>query len=132
MAIGADCRAILGRKLARMWFGVACFTVLGRSLELDVLRTGRRLMTFAARHPPVPPFERELRFRVVESGDIGPCAHVMAGFASQRGAIGAQRRHALAEFPMVGVLVAGGASTILEMEGQHLVGPPAQAHLVAI
>lgn len=56
----------------------------------------------------------------------------MTGFASQRGAIGAQRRHALAELSVVGVLMAGRASTILEMEGQHFVFPSAEAHLVAI
>ena len=117
VAIGADCRVILGRKLARMWFSVAGLTILGCSLELDVVRTGRHLMTFSACHAPVRPFERELRFRMVESAHIGPGAHVMAGFTSQRGAFGAQRRHALAEFPAVGVLVAGGASTVLEMEG---------------
>jgi len=132
VAIGADCRVILVRKLARMWFGVACLTILGCSLELDFVRTGGHFMTFAAGHAPVRPFERELGFRMVESAHIGPGAHVMAGFTSQRGAIRAQRRHALLEFPTVGVLMAGGASTVLEMERQHLVGPPAQTHLVTI
>src|SRR2546428_10073346 len=110
-----------------MWIGVAGLAIMGRSLELDFVRTGGHLMTFAARHAPVRPFERELRFRMVESAHIGPGAHVMAGFTSQRGAIGALRRHFVPEFPAGGDLLVDGATTALEMEGYDRFGRPPQA-----
>jgi len=54
----------------------------------------------------------------------------VARFAAQRGSIGALLRHAVLEFALVDILVAGSARAVREMERQNLVRPSAQPHLV--
>lgn len=89
-------------------------------------------MAFAARYCAVGPDQRELGFGMVEAIDVCPGANVMAGFAAEGGAVGAFASHAIVELTLVGILVAGGAGAILEMEGKNLVGASTQAGLVAI
>ena len=56
----------------------------------------------------------------------------MAGFTSLRRAVGTTPRHAFVEFAMMDIGMAGGASPILEMERQDLVGPSGGANLMTI
>jgi hypothetical protein len=56
----------------------------------------------------------------------------VAGFASQRRAIGAALRHAIFEFAVVWIGMTRGAAHIFKMERQDLVGPARPSRLVAI
>lgn len=89
-------------------------------------------MAFAAGYGAVSPHQRELGFGMVEAIDVYPGADVVAGFAAEGGAIGAFASHAIVELALVGILVAGGAGAILEMERKNLAGASTQAGLVAI
>lgn len=53
---------------------------------------------------------------MVETGQIGPCLHCVAGFAALPGSVGPQLCHLRVELPMVGVLVASGAGAIAKMK----------------
>jgi hypothetical protein len=80
----------------------------------------------------VRPQQRELGLGMVESVDVCPGPHVVAGFASQRCAIGAALRHAVLELAVVRIGVTRGAAHVFEMEGQDLVCSPSRTCLVAI
>src|SRR6267143_5250093 len=56
----------------------------------------------------------------------------MAGFASLRRAVGTAPRHALIEFAMMDILMAGGAGPIFEMERQDFILPSGGTDFVAI
>ena len=56
----------------------------------------------------------------------------MASFAAYRRTIGAPLRHAFIEFSVVRILVTRNTSQVGEMEGQNLIGPPAQTYFVAV
>lgn len=72
VAIFAVGDVVLGSELARMGVRVAGLALLRRAFELDFVRAGLRLVAITARHAPVSPFQGELRFRMVKSGDVGP------------------------------------------------------------
>jgi len=69
---------------------------------------------------------------MVESVDICPRPHIVTGFASQRGAVGASLRHAIFEFAVVRICVAGGATAIFEAERHNFVRAARRSHLVTI
>ena len=69
---------------------------------------------------------------MVESVDVCPGPHVVAGFASQRRAVGASLRHAIFEFAVMRIRVAGGATAVFKMERHNLVGAATRSHFVAI
>jgi hypothetical protein len=56
----------------------------------------------------------------------------VARLASQGCAVGASLRHAVFEFAVMRICVAGGATTIFEAERQNLVGAACRSHLMAI
>ena len=76
--------------------------------------------------------KRELRFRMVKAIDIDPGPHVVAGFASERCAVGASLSLAIFEFAVVRICMAGGASAIFESERQNLVLAACRSRLVTI
>lgn len=69
---------------------------------------------------------------MVEAADVDPGAGAVARFAAQSGSIGALLRHALVEFSLVGIGVAGRAGAVLEMERQNLVSSSTEAGFVAL
>jgi len=116
VAIGA--RGLPGfRKLTRVRVLVTVLTDLRGAFELDLFRADRRLVAIAAQGYAVRPKKWEFGFRVVEAVDIGPRAHVVASFAPQKRAVGALRGHAILEFSVMRILVAGGAAHVLPTEG---------------
>ena len=108
-------------KLACMRIFVAILTNLRSALELHRLRSHRHFMAITALNGPVRAEQREFRFRVVESIDVCPGPHIVAGFAAKRRAVCAALRHAVVEFPVVHINVTGRAGPILEMERQDFV-----------
>ncbi len=56
----------------------------------------------------------------------------MAGFATKGRAIGPFVGHAIVELPLVGILVASGASPIFEVEGKNLVGAAGSTLFMAV
>ena len=84
VAIRARRHAVLGGELTSVRVGVAGVAILRRSLELNVMRAGRRLMAIVAGDHAMRSHQIEFRLRVVEALDVNPGAHVVAGLASQR------------------------------------------------
>ena len=89
-------------------------------------------MTFVARDPAMGTRQGKFRFGMVETADVDPGFGGMARLATQRCPIGALGCHALLEFALVGVGMAGGARHVFEMERQNLVFSSGKAHFVAI
>jgi len=56
----------------------------------------------------------------------------VARFATERNSVGALLRHALLEFSLVDIFVAGGAGAVGKMERQNLVGSSGEAGFVAL
>ena len=56
----------------------------------------------------------------------------MAGLASQRRAVGAPLRHAVFEFAVMRIRVAGGATAVFKPERHDLVSAATRSHFVAI
>ena len=131
MAIPALGDSVLGGKLPGVRVRVAAFAILRRALELNFVRPGRHLMAFVACNRAMSSYQGKFRFRMVKAADVDPGPGGVAGFAAQRSAIGALLRHAVLEFALVGIGVAGGAGAVLEMERQNLVGSSSEAHFVA-
>jgi len=89
-------------------------------------------MTFVTCDRAVSTDQSKFRFRMVEAANVDPGACAVARFAAQRRAICAFLRHALLEFSLVNIFVAGGAGAVGKMERQNLVRSSAQARFVAI
>ena len=132
MAIPAFCDSVLGRELAAVRIRVAGFAILRRSFELNFVGAGERLVAFVARDPAMRAEQSKFCFRMVEAADVDPGFGAVARFAAQRGSIGALLRHALLEFALVGIRVAGSAGAVREMERQNLVRSSAEARFVAL
>ena len=122
----------LDGELAAVGIRVAGFALLRCTLELNLVGAGEHLVAFAARNPAVSPDQWEFRFRMVEAADVDPGLGAVARFAAERSAIGAFLRHAVFEFALVDILVAGGARAVREMERENFVRSSAQAHFVAL
>ena len=132
MAIAALCNSIFDCKLSAVRICVTGLTILRRALELDFVRARQCLVTFAASDTSMCADQWKLRFRVVETADVDPGLGAVAGFAAQRGSIGALPGHAVLELALVDIVVAGGASAVLEVERQDLVRSSAKARFVAL
>jgi len=78
------------------------------------------------------PKQRKFRFRMVEASNFNPGLGAVTRLAAQSCSIGAFLRHALLEFALVGIGVAGGACAVAEVERQNLVRPSAEAGFVAL
>jgi len=122
----------LDGELAGVGIHVAGFALLRRALELNFVGTGEHLVAFAAGNSAMSPDQWEFRFRMVETADVDPGLGAVARFAAERSAIGAFLRHAVFEFALMDILVAGGARAVRKMERQNLVRSSAQAHFVAL
>lgn len=132
VASRALCDSVLGGELAAVRIGVAGFAFLRRSLELNFVGGGKRLVAFAARGHAMGPDQGEFRFRMVEASNVNPGFGVVTRFAAQRSSIGPLLRHAVFEFALMRIGVAGGARAVREMERQNLVCSSAEARFVAI
>ena len=121
MAIPTFCDSVLGGELAAVRIRVAGFAILRRSLELNFVGAGKRLVAFAARGHAMSPEQGKFRFRVIEASNVDPGFGGVARFAAQRGSIGAFQRHAVLEFALMRIGVAGSASAVRKMERQNLV-----------
>ena len=132
MAIPTFCDSVLGRKLAAVRIRMAGFAILRRSLELNLVRTGGHLVAFVTCGRAMRSQQCKFCFRMVEASNVDPGSGAVAGFAAQGGSIGALLRHALLEFSLVGIHVAGGARPVLEMERQNLVRSSGKAGFVAL
>ena len=69
---------------------------------------------------------------MVESVDVCPGPHVVAGFASQRRTVAAPLRHAFLELAVVRIGMTRRAAHVFKMERQDLVDPACRSRLVAI
>ena len=132
MAVRAFCDSILRCKLRPMGIRVAGFANFGCPLELNFVGAGQCLMAFIARYRTVSPDKSKFRSRMVEASNIDPGLGAVAGFAAKRGSVGTFLPHAIFEFAVVRVAVAGGARAVVEMKRQNLVRSSAKAGLVAI
>jgi len=132
MAIPTFCDSAFGSKLAAVRIRMAGFAILRRSLELNLVGTGGHLVAFVACGRAMRSQQCKFCFRMVEAADVDPGFGAVAGFAAQRGSVGALLRHALLEFSLVGIRVAGSARAVLEMERQNLVGSSGETGFVAV
>jgi hypothetical protein len=132
VAIRAWGNPVLGGELSSMRVGVAGIAVLRRSLELDVMSAGKRLVAIGASDHAMRSDQVEFRLRMVEPFDVNPGTRVVAGLAPQGRSIGAAKSHAILEFALVRIGVARRAGAVLEMEWQDFVRAAAQPDLVAI
>lgn len=110
---------------------VACFAILGGSLELDFVSSGQCFVALAAHNDSMRSSQRKFCFRMVKSTDVDPGARAVARLATERRSIRFFRRHAIFKFALVGICVARGACAVLKMEGQNFVCSSAQPCLVA-
>lgn len=111
---------------------VALLAHLSCSFELDFLGAHRHLVAGAALHDAVRAEQREFCFGMIETVYVDPGAGVVAGFAAERRSVGAALRHAVVEFAMMRVRVAGGASHVREAEGHDFVGATGGAGFMAV
>lgn len=102
------------------------------SLELNFVSTRRRLVAAIARHGPMGPEQWELCLAVVKTPDFYPRLGVVACFAPKGSPIRPAARHAVAEFSVVRIGMAGRATAIFKMEGQNFVGRVRDPLFVAI
>lgn len=121
----------LGRELVRVRVSMALFAFYRRPLELYFMSSRKRFMAIPARYHAVCSHQIEFRLGVVKPFYINPGPHIVASLAPQRGSIRSAQRHAILEFPLVGIFVACRARAVLEMERQNFVGAPGQSDLVA-
>src|SRR5277367_5532968 len=76
--------------------------------------------------------QREFRLGVVKTADVNPRARAVASLAAKRRAVGALLCHAVVEFSLMRVHVAGRAGAVREVERQNLVGAPPKTGFVAV
>lgn len=116
MAITALSDSILGNKLTAVLIRVAGFALFWRPFELNFVGAGESLVALVTSDSAMGAEQSKLCFRMIEAADVDPGSGAMARFAAQRGSIGALLRHALLEFALVGIRVAGSAGAVREME----------------
>lgn len=132
VAIRASGNPGLCGKLRAVRVAMARFAILRRSFELNFIGTLNYLMAVTARDRAMSPEQGEFCFRMVEAADVDPRTRRVTGLAAQNGAVGSTHRHAVLEFSLVGIAVACGAGSILEMKWQDLVRSPGEPGFVTI
>ena len=132
MTIPTFCDSVLGNKLAAVRIRVAGFTIRRRSFELNLMSTGQRFVAFVTCDRAVSADQSKFRFRMVEAANVDPGACAVARFATKRNPIRALLRHALLEFSLVDIFVAGDTGAVGEMERQDLVHSSGEAGFVAL
>ena len=117
MATGAIGSVSTSSKLTSVRVLMAGKALLRSFVEVHILQAGLlrwRTMAVAARHAPVGPKKRKLRFRVVETVELFPVRGCVAGLAAKGGAVGALGLHALPELAFVRIKMASGAGAVLK------------------
>lgn len=132
MAFPTFCDSVLGNKLAAVRIRVAGFAIRRRSFELNLMRAGKRFVTFVTSNRAVSSNQGKFCFRMVETADVDPGAGAVAGFAAQSNSIGALYSHALLKFAFMGIGVACGAGAVIKMERKNLVRSSPEAGFVAL
>lgn len=122
VAVGARGLAGAVSELSAVRLLVAGFAFLRRPFELDFLLAGKGLVALATGHGAVSTEQGKLCLGVVKSVHVRPGTRIMTGFAAERRAVRPAPGHAIAELPVVRVLMAGGAGLIDKPERQNLVG----------
>jgi len=132
MAICTFCNSVLGNKLAAVRVRMTSFAIRRRSLELNFVGTSGHFVTFVTCDRAMSSDQGKFRFRMIEATDVDPGPGAVARFAAQRSSVGALQRHAVLEFALMGIGVAGSARAVREMERQNLVCPSAKARFVTL
>lgn len=132
MAVRAPGDPALCVKLAAVWIRVAGFAILRRSLELNFVGAREHFVAFAAGDAAVSSDQWKFCFRMVEAANVDPGSRAVARFAALGRAVGAFGRHALYEFALMRIHVAGSASAVFEMERQNLVRSSGETGFVAL
>jgi len=121
-------------ELARVRILVAararCRRRTERRLGELALGTGRLVALFAV-NLRVRAKQWELGLGMVETRELEPGLHGVAGLASRRAAVRLFLRHAVAEFTVVRILMAPGARAVIEPVGHDFRGVPSLALRVA-
>jgi len=132
VAVSALRDSVLRGKLGAMCIRVAGLTIFRCSLELNFVGTREGLVTFAASDAAMRPEQRKFCFRMIEAANVDPGLGAVARFAAQRGSVGTLLRHAILEFALMGIHVAGCARAVRKMKRQNLVRPSPEAGFVTI
>ena len=131
VAVVAMGSVVLGNELSIVSIFVARFALFWRSLEARLC--GRcRFVAIGATNGAVCTKQREFGLRMVEAIDVGPRLNRVARFATKGCAVRSFAGHVLVEFAFVRVFVASRAGTVLEFEGENLVGTTGKSDLMAV
>ena len=131
VAVAAVGLRVLGRELPVVRILVTGLTLLRSALESrGVFRRG--FMAIAANDRAMRAQQGEFRFAVVKSVDVRPGLGIVARLAAERRTIRPFPRHAVVEFSLVRVLVAGGAGAVFKFEGKNFVGTARRTERVAV
>lgn len=120
------------RKLPGMNVFVTIFANLRSPLELHLRGSNWRFVTSAAFHRSMRAKQRKLRLRMIKAADVCPGSCIVARFAAQRNAVRTLLRHAVLEFAVMRIVVAGCTSQVVKVERQDLVRSACGAHFVTI
>ena len=132
MAVAAFSDPVFRGKLACVRIGVAPLAIFRRSCKLNLVRIGKRLVALAARRRSMRANQSKFCFRMVEAANVDPRSRVVARFAAKRRAVGAFLRHAILEFSLVRIGVAGRACAVRKMKRQNLVRSSPEARFMAL
>ena len=102
-------------ELVRMHVLMAVLTLHRSRFEIDIQQVRFkiwRLVAVNARRSAVRTQQRELRLRVIESGEFPPTLGGVAGLAPSLSAVSADSLHALLELPLMRIVMATGAVQI--------------------
>ncbi len=120
VAIDAMGVAVFRGELIVVHIVVTGFAKLGCAFEARLV-AGGGFVAIGAGYGAMDSEKRKRSLRVVEAVDICPGLCVVAGFATKRRAVATLAGHAVAEFAIVGIFVAGGAVAVFEMERNDFV-----------
>jgi len=121
MTLGAVSRVGLC-ELPSMNIGVTILANFRRSLEFCRASPRGDDVASTAGDRAVRSGQRKICLAVIEAFCVGPGLHVMACLATQLSAVSGELTHAILEFSMMRIDVARGATPILEMKWQYLIG----------
>jgi len=131
VAVSAMGLPILGDELPVVRIQMARLALHRRAFESGFV-VCRGLVAIRARDRPMSSQQLEFCFGVIESADFAPSFHVVASLAPKGRSIRALPGHLPIELAMMGILVARGATLVLEMERQDFIGSTTEPNLVAI
>jgi len=121
-----------GSELAAMHVPMALFAALRCPFELNFLPTLHWFVTPIASYGAMDSEQGELSLAMVKTLNLYPRIGVVACLTAKDGATRAAAGHALAEFSVVWVGMAGGATSIGKMERRAFTGHRRNPRLMAI